>query len=114
MGGGLYVGEGVPIFLRILNSKEFFMPKDMKIIQLIQLHDFHHGENDTADSTAPFLFHSEEAYWGRSAQASPELKKKDAVESAASFSPWVKLCSWIKKRIFYFFILKCGMRLPKF
>ena len=54
-------------------------------MQLIQLHSFHHGEKDAADSTAFFFFHSGGAAWGRSAQAPPEWKKKLAVESAAKF-----------------------------
>ena len=37
-------------------QKICFIIKDMEIMQLIQLHSFHHGEKDAADSTAFFFF----------------------------------------------------------
>ena len=59
----------------------------MEIMQLIQLHSFHHGEKDAADSTAFFF-----SFWGGLGRAAPggppRMKKKDAVESAASFPAW--------------------------
>ena len=58
--------------LSIAYPQAHLVIKDMEIMQLIQLHSFHHGEKDAADSTAFFFFHSGGAAWGRSAQAPPE------------------------------------------
>ena len=47
-------GENTPHF----EIKHMFHNKRYEIMQLIQLHSFHHGENDAADSAAYFFFHS--------------------------------------------------------
>ena len=54
-------------------------------MQLIQLQSCFHGDNDAADSTAFFFFHSGGAWAERPQAAPPEWKKNLAVESAAKF-----------------------------
>ena len=68
-------------------------------MQLIQLHSFHHGEKDAADSTAFFFFHSGGAAWGPWSQAPPEWKKQKKQISLRTFAQkiWAQIKNFFAK-----------------